>query len=622
MKLEFMVVLLPLFGALLAGSLNNVIGRVIPTVFVFISCIISWHFFVNVHTSYNLHLFDWIQVGKLNVHWGVHIDPLTTIMLIVVSTVATVVHVYSFGYMAHNQGVNRFFSYLSLFTFCMLVLVTSDNFLQLFFGWEGVGLCSYLLIGYWFRKNSANMAAIKAFVVNRVGDLFMLFGIFLIFWICDSLDYAVVFSTPLEKWMSSVTVAGIDLQVIDIVCIALFLGCMGKSAQLGLHVWLPDAMEGPTPVSALIHAATMVTAGVFLVARASFLFEMSAVARTMILAVGTATCVFAAVIALTQTDIKKIIAYSTCSQLGYMFMACGVSMYNAAIFHLMTHAFFKALLFLCAGNVIHSMHHEQDINKMGGLWSKTPITCLLMWVGSLALSGIFPFAGFYSKDLIVESVYSISKLSFLIGVFVAFLTALYSWRLLFKTFNSKTQVQIHHNIVESPPVMMLPLLILAFGAIFSGVYGHYFLHIGEMEFWHASIVAVHHGAELPLYVKFLTLFMSVLGILVASILYGRDNSKVSCACWMTDIVRNKFYIDEIYDYIIVKPVSVLSKIFWQMFDVAFIDRLGPNGIAHIVRSVASLNRKIHTGYVFDYAHVMCSGTVMILAWVFYRYMLF
>ena len=496
------LVFLPLFAALVSGLLYRKLSdnfvNFLNTSLLFISAILSWVIFVKVvlfGEIINSDISDWLVVGKFTSKWAFRVDSLTSVMLVVVTNVSALVHLYSIGYMAHDPHKQRFMSYLSAFTFFMLMLVTSDNLLQLFFGWEGVGLCSYLLIGFWFHKKSACHAAIKAFVVNRVGDLAFLLGIFTTYIIFDSIEFSSIFAKAAQLSSTNINIFSVDYNAIDVICILLFIGSMGKSAQIGLHVWLPDAMEGPTPVSALIHAATMVTAGVFLVARFSPLYELSEVARYMVTIVGAVTCLFAATIAITQDDIKKIIAYSTCSQLGYMFFACGVSAYDAAIFHLMTHACFKALLFLSAGSVIHAMSDEQNIQKMGALWKKIPVTYSMFWVGSLALAGIFPFAGFYSKDAILEAAYvsgsKIGIFAFWMGLAAAFLTALYSFRLIIRVFHGDFRGSEHakEHLHESSLFMLVPLLILAVGALLSGFS---FEHLGilissENGFWHSAI---------------------------------------------------------------------------------------------------------------------------------------
>ena len=516
--LIFNIVFMPLLGAFAAyfggKQLGDSFAQVISSSLMVSSAIFSLIVFQDVvfaKNIYQIHLLDWIQIGNLQSNWSLYVDSVTAVMLVVVTSVSAVVHLYSIGYMAQDASVPRFMSYLSLFTFFMLMLVTSDNILQLFFGWEGVGLCSYLLIGFWYHKPSANAAAIKAFIVNRVGDLAFMLGIATLFMTFDSIYFKDIFAKATQGASN-----------IDLICLLLFIGAMGKSAQIGLHTWLPDAMEGPTPVSALIHAATMVTAGVFLVIRFSPLFELSPSVLTFITYIGAATAIFAASIALVQNDIKKIIAYSTCSQLGYMFFACGVGAYPVALFHLMTHAFFKALLFLGAGNVIHAMHHEQDITKMGGLWNKIPVTYTLMLIGSLALAGIYPFAGYFSKDLILEVSYAhgsdAGMMAFSLGLVGAFCTAFYSWRLLFLTFHGECKYKDAH---EAPRIMVWPLFILALGAIFSGMLA---VKMGILtpEFWNNSLIIssiIEKAHHVPEFIKLVPLFASVAGILLAYVFY-------------------------------------------------------------------------------------------------------
>ena len=499
--MELSILLLPLLASITSGFFGRYIGdrnsEIFTSLLVSISAILSFFVFYNVIVNQyeeNITIATWISSGSLDVNWSMKIDPLSAVMLVVVTSISALVHVYSIGYMSHDPHKPRFMAYLSLFTFAMLMLVTSDNFIQLFFGWEGVGLCSYFLIGFWFKKETANAAAIKAFLVNRVGDFGFALGIFLIFYLFGTVNYSEVFQKIPTISNQSLNFLGININSIDLICILLFIGAMGKSAQILLHTWLPDAMEGPTPVSALIHAATMVTAGVFLVVRCSPIFEYSELALNIITIVGMSTAFFAATIALVQTDIKKIIAYSTCSQLGYMFFAAGVGAYNVAMFHLFTHAFFKALLFLGSGSVIHAFKDEQNINKMGGVWKKLPYTYFLMIIGTLALSG-FPFlSGFYSKDAIIEFAYLRGNTSgayaAIIGIFTAFLTSIYSWRLIFKTFHGKfnnKDIKIEETH-ESPLVMLIPLMFLSIGAIFSGyVFKELFIGIGSNIFWQDSI---------------------------------------------------------------------------------------------------------------------------------------
>lgn len=613
-SIETFIVFLPLIGAVLSSLKKNIFcSQVVPTAFVAISSLLSWYLFITFSQSSTISLFSWIAVGSLKVNWALNIDRLTTTMFIVVTTVSTVVHLYSMGYMEHDRGISRFFSYLSLFTFFMLVLVTSGNFLQLFCGWEGVGLCSYLLIGFWFEKYSATKAAMKAFIINRIGDFFLLIGIVLIYYVFGSLDFAEVFG---RANLSDPYIIEIKINVIHIICILLFIGCMGKSAQIGLHTWLPDAMEGPTPVSALIHAATMVTAGVFLVARCSPLFELSYIAREIIIITGSITCFFAATVAIAQNDIKKIIAYSTCSQLGYMFIACGSSAYNLGIFHLMTHAFFKALLFLSAGNVIYAMHHEQDIRKMGGCYKKIPLTYALMLTGSLALTGVFPFAGFYSKDLIIENVYNINKFAFAISTLVVFLTSLYSWRLMFLVFHGKEKNNKTHKL---PKIMLLPLLILAFGSIFSGIWGENILLITDASFWQGSMLIANNEHYIPIYVKLLPMLFSFLGMLLAYLLYIRNLFTNIKNKPLLNFLHNKWYFDEIYEHLLVRPVRFFAIILWKFLDVKIIDSFGIGGIVALAKHSSINSLKLQTGRIFDYAIIMVFGFIISIFYIIFGF---
>ena len=505
MDIEYLIIFLPLLGSIISGLFGKYIGsrnsEIITSLFVSTSAFLSFIIFykvLNQDYTNNLNIFTWINSGTLNVSWSIDIDALSSVMLVVVTLVSSLVHIYSIGYMSDDPHKQRFMSYLSLFTFSMLMLVTSDNFLQLFFGWEGVGLCSYFLIGFWFRKESANAAAIKAFVVNRVGDFGFALGIFLIFYLFGTVNYDEVFELVPSILNKDLSFLGINVNAINLICVLLFVGAMGKSAQIFLHTWLPDAMEGPTPVSALIHAATMVTAGVFLVVRCSPIFEYSPLALNLVTIIGMSTAFFAATIALVQDDIKKIIAYSTCSQLGYMFFAAGVGAYNVAMFHLFTHAFFKALLFLGSGSVIHSFKNEQNINAMGGVWKKLPYTWALMVIGTLALTG-FPFlSGFYSKDAIIEFAYlsgsSTGYFAAGIGIFTAFLTSIYSWRLLFKTFhgNYNNKSIAISSMHESPLIMTIPLIILAIGAIFSGIlFKDLFIGVESVSYTHLTLPTIY-----------------------------------------------------------------------------------------------------------------------------------
>ncbi len=546
--MEIFAVFLPLAGAYIAGVLSFVqpAGPERPSridkAAQWVSCgammlasvaagYVYWDVVVgqNPHT---LELFTWIDSGAMEVSWAIKLDTLSTVMLLMVTVVSTVIHVYSIGYMHHDTSIPRFMCYLSLFTFFMLMLVTADNLVQLFFGWEGVGLCSYLLIGFWYDRPSANAAAIKAFVVNRIGDFGFALGIFAIFFVFQTVDYDTIFAAAPSKANATMTVFGGEFHALTVCAVLLFIGAMGKSAQLGLHTWLPDAMEGPTPVSALIHAATMVTAGVFMVVRMSPLFEFSETALTLVTVVGASTAIFAATIACVQNDIKRVIAYSTCSQLGYMFFAAGVSAYSAGMFHLITHAFFKALLFLGAGSVLHAMSDEQDMRKMGGLWKLIPVTYVLMWIGSLALAGIWPFAGFYSKDVVLEAAYASGTgpggYAFWMGIAAAFLTAFYSWRLLLMTFHGKPRAdnQVMAKVHESPKVMIVPLMVLAAGATFMGYVGfESFVGNKAAAFWGESILvleshpALEAAHNVPLWVKYLPLGVGLGGIGLAYVLY-------------------------------------------------------------------------------------------------------
>ncbi|NUY39209.1 NADH-quinone oxidoreductase subunit L [Wolbachia endosymbiont of Litomosoides brasiliensis] len=597
-----LIVFLPLSCSLFAAFFRrDIFSQLITIAGIGISAALSWYIFLNFSENHHIVLFPLLSLSTLKVDWTISVDALSSLMLIVITTVSLVVHFYSIGYMKHDKGKSRFFSYLSLFTFCMIVLVVSDNFVQLFFGWEGVGLCSYLLIGFWFQKYSANNAAVKAFVVNRVGDFALLIGIFLIYYTFHSLNFTEVFDAADLFGAQSIRALCCEFKVIHIMCVLLFIGCIGKSAQLGLHVWLPDAMEGPTPVSALIHAATMVTAGIFLVAKCSPLFELSNVAQELIIIVGALTAFFAATVAITQNDIKKIIAYSTCSQLGYMFMACGLSAYNVAIFHLTTHAFFKALLFLSAGNVIHAMQHEQNIQQMGNCWKKIPCTYVFMWIASLALSGIFPFAGFYSKDLIIEHAYSADSFAFVVSLVVAFFTAFYSWRLLLLVFHSQRQGEI--NIYEAPKIMLVPLLILAFGSVFSGMWGTNILNITSSTFWKSSLVVVDEHAVHSFFIKLLPTLTSLSGVAFAYLVYHYQIIKQIKGKFLLKFLQNKWYFDEVYGLIIVAPVKFISRLLWK-FDVKIIDSFGPNGIVRLVDECSKSFTKLQTGYIFDYAFIM------------------
>lgn len=633
------VVFLPLLAALVTGLSVRVIGdraaQLITTGALIAAAICAGFVFQDVIAQGNtgtITLMKWIESGDFKAEWALKVDALTAVMLIVVTWVSAAVHMYSIGYMSHDEHKPRFMCYLSLFTFFMLMLVTADNFLQLFFGWEGVGLASYLLIGFWFKKESANAAAIKAFVVNRVGDFGFALGVIATFWLFGSIHFDTVFAAAPKFRDVTFQLFGGEYHALTVICVLLFIGCMGKSAQLGLHTWLPDAMEGPTPVSALIHAATMVTAGVFLVARCSPLFELSPFALTLVTVVGAVTAFFAASVALVQNDIKKVIAYSTCSQLGYMFFACGVSAYSAGIFHLMTHAFFKALLFLGAGAVIHALSNEQDLRKMGGIWKKIPVTYALAWIGSLALAGIPPFAGHYSKDMILESAWGagtdVGQFAYWTGVLVAFMTAFYSWRLLIMAFHGKPRCseEVLSHVHEAPKVMMIPLLFLGVGAVVSGWVGYHSLQMVEADggFWrgalfvaegHNALEAAHH---VQAWVKYLPLAAGVAGIVLAYLLYMLAPrlpyiiSRISGPVY--GFLRHKWLFDIIYYGLFVRGAHMLGRLFWNIGDVKLIDGCGPNGMARVSAGLARAAARLQSGYVYHYAFAIMLGLVALVSW--------
>ena len=634
--MEYFIVFLPLLGAFIAGFFGNKFdqkySQFMTSLFVSISSILSIIVFLKVLNygySNNLLISSWINSGTLNVNWSIKVDALSSLMMVVVTLVSALVHIYSIGYMSHDPHKPRFMSYLSLFTFAMLVLVTSDNFLQLFFGWEGVGLCSYFLIGFWFKKKAANAAAIKAFVVNRVGDFGFALGIFLIFYYFGTVSYDEVFSQIQTLNAKNINFLGFEFKSIDLICILLFIGAMGKSAQIFLHTWLPDAMEGPTPVSALILAATMVTAGVFLVVRCSPIYEYSELALNIITVIGMSTAFFAATIALVQTDIKKIIAYSTCSQLGYMFFATGVGAYNVAMFHLFTHAFFKALLFLGAGSVIHSFKDEQDIEKMGGVYKKIPYTYALMLVGTLALTG-FPFlSGFYSKDAIIEFAYLRGNVTGIyaagIGIVTAMLTAIYSWRLFFKTFhgNYNNQEVKYEKIHESPAVMILPLIVLGLGSIFAGFFFKDLLigNQSSVNFWGESIKFLEPLSEdhPPLWFILLTPTIVTLSIPISYYLFLKDKSVLENFTKtnypLINFLKKKWYFDELYSYIFVEPCKKLGLFFWKKIDGLTIDRFGPDGISNLIKGLSIKAVKFQNGFIYQYAFIMLIGFSLILTYL-------
>ena len=572
----------------------------------------------------------WISAGNFHLDWALRYDSLSVTMIAMVTCVATLIHVYSVGYMAHEHSTTtRFFAYLSLFTFAMLMLVTADNLVQLFFGWEGVGLASYLLIGYWYDRPSANRAAIKAMVVNRVGDLSFAIGIALVFFKFGTVDFSTIFATIPQHMTDTYDFLGTNPRSYEVIGFLLFIGAMGKSAQIFLHTWLPDAMEGPTPVSALIHAATMVTAGVFLMSRMSPLMEFAPVALTFVTFIGATTCLFAATIGCVQTDIKRVIAYSTCSQLGYMFMAAGVGAFQASMFHLVTHAFFKALLFLCAGSVIHAMSDEQDMRRMGGIWRRIPITYVTMWLGSLALAGIPYFSGYWSKDAILESTYAaastVGMYGFVCGTIAAFLTAFYSWRLLFMTFHGRPRAseQVMAHVHESPASMCGPLVILSFGAVFAGWLLHA-LFIGDHNgaYWQGAIFTrpgnhVLEGVEhTPFLIGILPSATGVLGIGLAYWFYILSPAVPGrLAARFAPIYRfllNKWYFDELYDFLFVRPVLWLGRELWKVGDAQIIDGV-PNGLASIAEGGSVQVVRIQTGSIAVYAFTMLIGLVVLVS---------
>ncbi|RFZ83790.1 NADH-quinone oxidoreductase subunit L [Shinella sp. WSJ-2] len=652
------IVFLPLTGFLIAGIGGNTIGakasEYVTSGFMIIAAVLSWIVFFDVALGetemLKVSVLRWIQSGGFDVEWAFRVDTLTAVMLVVVNSVSTLVHIYSIGYMHHDPHRPRFFAYLSLFTFAMLMLVTSDNLLQMFFGWEGVGLASYLLIGFWYKKPSACAAAMKAFIVNRVGDFGFALGIFSVFVLFGSINFETIFATaatylPAEGAADAaepvINLFGMTLdksQALTATCLLLFMGAMGKSAQFLLHTWLPDAMEGPTPVSALIHAATMVTAGVFLVARMSPIFELSHTALLVVTLVGAITAFFAATVGLVQNDIKRVIAYSTCSQLGYMFVALGIGAYGAAIFHLFTHAFFKALLFLGAGSVIHAVDGEQDMRYMGGLRKHIPVTFWMMTIGTLALTGVgipgtvIGFAGFFSKDAIIESTFAshspLAGFAFTLLVIAALFTSFYSWRLAFMTFFGKPRASadVMHHVHESPAVMLIPLYLLAAGAVAAGVvfveyfYGHHYA-----EFWQGALFTlpenelVNEYHHVPLWVKWSPFAAMAVGFVTAWYMYIRSPETPKYLAeqhrGLYQFLLNKWYFDELYDFLFVRPAMWLGRTLWKKGDGAVIDGLGPNGVAARVVDVTDRVVRLQTGYLYHYAFAMLLGIAALVTWM-------
>ncbi|MEI5663789.1 NADH-quinone oxidoreductase subunit L [Bosea sp. CCNWLW174] len=669
------IVFLPLIGFLIAGLFGRLIGarasEIVTTTLLLISAALSWVAFIQVgfgSGTTRVQVATWLASADLRVDWAFRIDTLTAVMLVVVNTVSSLVHLYSIEYMHEDPSRPRFFGYLSLFTFAMLMLVTADNLVQMFFGWEGVGLASYLLIGFWYQKPSANAAAIKAFVVNRVGDFGFLLGIFLVFVLTGSVAFDSIFPQIAGLTERSFRFLGYDWNALTLTCLLLFMGAMGKSAQFLLHTWLPDAMEGPTPVSALIHAATMVTAGVFMVARLSPIFEYAPVALTVVVVIGATTAFFAATVGLVQNDIKRVIAYSTCSQLGYMFVAMGVGAYSAGIFHLFTHAFFKALLFLGAGSVIHAMHHEQDMRNMGGLRKHIPLTAAAMTIGTLALTGFPLFAGYFSKDAIIESAYAsvahggfASSYAFVLLVVAALMTSFYSWRLYFMTFEGAPRWGGHghaahghddhahghghddhahaahahndhghghghdHTPHESPLVMLIPLAVLSLGALLAGyAFKEAFIGHDYEHFWKTALFTgkdnhiLHAMHEVPKWVVWSPFVAMLIGFLLALYMYvlrpDVPGKLAAANPVLYKFLLNKWYFDEIYDFLFVRPAMWLGRFLWKKGDGAVIDGLGPDGVSARVVDVTNRVVRLQTGYVYHYAFAMLIGVAGLVTW--------
>jgi NADH-quinone oxidoreductase subunit L len=662
------IVFLPIIASAIAGLFGRFLGarasELLTTGALFVSAALSIYAFYDVcflgHSA-NMTVAPWIHSGAFAADWTIRVDALTAVMLVVVTGVSSLVHLYSIGYMADDDGRPRFFSYLSLFTFAMLMLVTANNFLQMFFGWEGVGLASYLLIGFWYKKPEANAAAIKAFIVNRVGDFGFALGIFGVWYIFRTLDFDAVFAAAPSMVGKTFVFGSWRVDILTTLCLLLFVGAMGKSAQLGLHTWLPDAMEGPTPVSALIHAATMVTAGVFLVCRCSPLYELAPSAREFVTFIGASTAFFAASVGLFQNDIKRVIAYSTCSQLGYMFAAAGVSAYGGAMFHLFTHAFFKALLFLGAGSVITAMHHEQDMRKMGGLARAIPFTCAMMLIGNLALTGFgipflhIGFAGFYSKDAIIDADFAgatgMDRYAFIMTAIAALMTSFYSWRQFLMTFLGRYRGQdeadlahahasnqhepldhdAHHHapalseIHESPVTMLAPLLVLAIGALGAGiVFDTYFIGRDSAAFWHGAIAAIAGNGlnpmpeEFPAWVELTPFVLTIAGFGIAYYYYiVRPELPAQMAArkgMLYTFLYNKWYFDELYDFLFVRPTFWIGRVFWKIGDGFLIDGLGPDGISARVLDVTRGAVRIQSGYVYHYAFAMLIGVLALATW--------
>jgi NADH-quinone oxidoreductase subunit L len=667
------VVALPLLGFLIAALFGKQLGaracEIVTTTFLMVAALFSWVLFfqhaIGSQPEALTQVINWFTVGTLKVEWAFRVDALTVVMLVVVNTVSSLVHLYSVGYMHEDPSRPRFFAYLSLFTFAMLMLVTADNLIQMFFGWEGVGLASYLLIGFWYEKPSANAAAIKAFVVNRVGDFGFLLGIFTVFFVTKSVGFETIFAAAPGLGDKTAHLFGHDWPVMEVACFLLFLGAMGKSAQFLLHTWLPDAMEGPTPVSALIHAATMVTAGVFMVARLSPLFEQAPAVLSFVTIIGGTTCFFAATIGCTQTDIKRVIAYSTCSQLGYMFVGLGVGGYGLGIFHLFTHAFFKALLFLCAGSVIHAMHHEQDMRHMGGLWKKIPVTAWTMLIGTVALVGFPLTSGYFSKDAIIEAAFASTRTgafyAYLLTTAAVGLTSFYSFRLTFLTFFGTPRWKTHgahghaddhhaddhsHGVTdpsheaahghafephESPTPMLIPLYVLSIGALFAGgLFASHFIGADQAGFWKGAIFygpnnhILEEMEHVPEIVKIIPMLLLLGGFAVAW--FGYIYDLAAPGRWarqnpmLYDFVSHKWYFDELYNAIFVKPAFAIGRLFWRRGDQGIIDRYGPDGLTSLVVTVTKETVKLQTGFIYHYAFAMLIGVTLIITYYIVPYL--
>jgi NADH-quinone oxidoreductase subunit L len=632
------VVFLPLIAAIIAGFFGRAIGdrgaQLVTCGALLLSAVLGVFLFRDILASNEVQvipLAQWIVAGGVDVSWSLRLDTLSGVMILVVTIVSSMVHVYSIGYMHGDPSIPRFMSYLSLFTFFMLALVTSDNFVQLFFGWEGVGLMSYLLIGFWYDRPSANTAAIKAFLVNRIGDFGFSLGIFAVFVIFGSLDFGTVFGAAPKAVGTTMEFLGWQVDSLNLACILLFIGAMGKSAQIPLHTWLPDAMEGPTPVSALIHAATMVTAGVFMVARLSPIFEYALTALVVVGVIGGTTAFFAATVGMAQNDIKRVVAYSTCSQLGYMFIAAGVSAYTASIFHLFTHAFFKGLLFLCCGCVIHAMGGEQDMRRMGGLWRKTPVTYVTMWIGALSLSGIPPLSGYWSKDTILDAAWAsgsaAGRYGWVLGTIAAFMTAFYIARVMFMTFHGEPRAdhETMHHAHESPWVMLIPLIVLAIGAaVVGGLLDGDFIGQGRGSFWKSAILvlpshdSLSKAEAIPFIVRWLPFFCGVGGLATAYVFYILNPEIPQRLAQQFRVIYlfilNKWYFDELYDRLFVRTAVVLGDGLWKSGDGAVIDGLGPNGVAAVTRDLARQASRLQTGYLYHYAFAMMIGLVALVTW--------